>query len=44
MRKVKVKKLREEFESTITYLPAKDKLRSSVEYKSRWRKFKRSGR
>jgi len=41
MRKTKVKKLREEFENTIAYMKAGDKMRGSVIYNRLWRKFKK---
>lgn len=41
MRKVRVKKLREEFENSIRYLKDNDRLRTSPMYKRLWRKFKR---
>jgi len=41
MRKVRVKKLRKEFEESIDYLKTNEKLRGSPVYNGLWRKFKR---
>lgn len=40
MRKTKVKRLRKNFEETIVNLPSEYQLRTSPEYKKRWRIYK----
>jgi hypothetical protein len=41
MRKVRVKKLRKEFEESIAYMKPVDRMRGSALYNRLWREFKR---